>query len=105
MKTYYYKTLRRAALWLDLDFYSIRTGRALHRRKGWVNFKLSDEAYNGAIERISVYFGAPHNKVRLSKPIALYERIAFNKYGHLHYNAGQDYKAEVRRIKKHMLNI
>lgn len=89
MKTYYYKTLRRAALWLDLDFYSVRTGRALHRRKGWVNFKLSDEAYNEAIERISVYFGASHNKVRLSRPIALYERIAFNKYGHLHYTAAK----------------
>lgn len=109
MKTFKYKTLKGLLSQVGgryFTFYDFHSGRFYHKKHGWVQYKLSDEAKEEAARKFAGVVWSKVNDDRVcqcrhyyGKMCGILERLWITKRGLAKYCAGQDYPSEIRTIQ------
>lgn len=109
MRTIHYKTLKgfmRANGIRQFTLEDFRSGRIYNSRKGWIKFKLSEEAENEYVRGITGVIWSKVNDERMyrvhhAKSMGILRRLWFDGK-RFEYCAGQDYTGEIRYIQNHI---
>lgn len=109
MRTFHYKTLNgfmRANGIRQFTLEDFRSGRIYSNRRGWINFKLGEQAENDFVRGVTAVLWQNVDdermyRVRYARSMGILRRLWYNGK-RFEYCAGQDYPSEIRFIRRNI---